>query len=151
VVRGSLRSRRRAGRIRACDDAVVEIDDAVVEIWNNPACSKCAGAREALDAAGVGYRLRPYLEQPPTVDELTEVLDRLGARPWDICRLGEPAAVAGGMAGWPRDEESVPRWIAAMVEAPELIQRPILLLDDGTAAVGRSPQALGEVLSRLGR
>ena len=42
----------------------------------------------------------------------------------------EPAATARGMADWPRDEAAVPRWIDAMVAAPELIQRPILLLDD---------------------
>ena len=120
-------------------------------MWNNPSCSKCAGARETLDSAGVAYRLRPYLEQPPTAEELVDVLARLGAQPWDICRLGEPAATARDMADWPRDDAAVPRWIAAMVEAPELIQRPIVLLDDGSAVVGRSPQALADVLRRARR
>jgi arsenate reductase (glutaredoxin) len=40
----------------------------------------------------------------------------------------------------------VPRWLQAMVEAPELIQRPILLRDDGTAVAGRSPEALDRAL-----
>src|SRR5690606_28051761 len=104
-----------------------------VEMWNNPSCSKCAQARSTLDGALVPYRLRAYLDEPPTVEELTEVLRRLGVPPWEICRTGEPAAVAMGMADWPRDEASVPRWIEAMVASPELIQRPILLLDDGSA------------------
>ncbi|HEY8471135.1 MAG TPA: ArsC/Spx/MgsR family protein [Natronosporangium sp.] len=94
------------------------------------------------------FTLRAYLDQPPTVEELTEVLRRLDARPWDICRLGEPAAAARGMADWPRDEASVQRWIEAMVAAPELIQRPILLLDDGSALVGRTPEALTEAVRR---
>lgn len=119
-----------------------------MELWNNPACAKCATARETLDAARVPYRLRAYLEQPPTAAELAEVLRRLGAQPWDVCRTGEPAAVARGMAGWPRDAAHAPRWIEAMVESPELIQRPILLLDDGSAVVGRTPEALDEAVRR---
>jgi arsenate reductase (glutaredoxin) len=123
----------------------------MTEVWNNPSCTKCAGARETLDAARVPFRLRAYLEQPPTAEELADVLRRLGAQPWDICRLDEPAAVARGMAGWPRDEPNAPRWIEAMVAAPELIQRPILLLDDGSALVGRTPEALAEAVRRTRR
>jgi arsenate reductase len=119
-----------------------------VEIWNNPACSKCAAARETLDAAQLPYRLRPYLEQPPTEAELVDVLRRLGAAPWDVCRLAEPVAGELGLADWPRDDASAGRWIAAMVEHPQLIQRPILLLDDGGALIGRTPEALDEAAGR---
>ncbi|MET8907420.1 ArsC/Spx/MgsR family protein [Micromonospora sp. NPDC004551] len=122
-----------------------------MEIWNNPSCSKCAGARASLDEARVPYRLRAYLTEPPTADELTEVLRRLDARAWEICRTGEPAATAQGMADWPRDDATEARWVAAMVEHPELIQRPILLLDDGGALVGRTPEALDEAVRRSGR
>ena len=121
-----------------------------MEVWNNPACSKCAAARETLDAARVPYRLRSYLDDPPTVEELAEVLRRLGAQRWDVCRLHEPAAQRRGMADWPRDEAAVGRWLAAMVESPELIQRPILLLDDGGALVGRSPETIAEAVRRAG-
>jgi arsenate reductase len=65
-----------------------------------------------------------------------------------VCRLNEPAAAARGMAGWPRDEANAPWWIEAMVAAPELIQRPILLLDDSSALVGRTPEALAEAVRR---
>lgn len=121
-----------------------------MELWNNPSCSKCATVRATLDEARVPYRLRAYLDQPPTVAELTEVLRRLDAQPWDICRTAEPAAVALGIADWPRDEADVPRWIEAMVAHPELIQRPILLLDDGSALVGRTPDALEDAVRRTG-
>lgn len=122
-----------------------------MELWNNPSCSKCAVARDTLDAAGVPYRVRAYLDQPPTAAELADVLRRLGAQPWEICRTGEPAAVALGIAGWPRDEANAQRWIDAMVAAPELIQRPILLFDDGSAAIGRTPEALGDAVERGSR
>ncbi|MGW5668808.1 ArsC/Spx/MgsR family protein [Micromonospora sp. NPDC003776] len=119
-----------------------------MEIWDNPACSKCAAARSTLDEARVPYRLRAYLTEPPSAEEVTEVLRRLGARAWDICRTGEPAATALGVADWSRDDDSEPRWIAAMVAHPELIQRPILLLNDGGALVGRTPEALDEAVRR---
>ena len=122
-----------------------------MEIWDNPACSKCAAARSTLDGARVPYRLRAYLDDPPSAAELADVLRRLGAQPWDICRTGEPAARRLGMADWPRDAVSTGRWIAAMVDHPELIQRPILLLDDGAAVVGRTPQALGDAVRRTTR
>ena len=126
----------------------------IVEVWNNPSCSRCAAARRTLDEARVPYRLRAYLDEPPTEAELTRVLERLGAQPWDICRLGEPAAGQLGLADWPRTAEHAPRWVAAMVAHPQLIQRPILLIDEDaapdqrSAVVGRSPEALDEVVQR---
>jgi arsenate reductase len=123
----------------------------VVEIWNNASCSKCAAARTTLDAARVPYRLRAYLEQPPTEGELAEVLRRLDAQPWEICRTDDAAARRLGMHEWPRDQGSTGRWITAMVEHPELIQRPIVLLDDGDAVVARTPQTLDEVVRRSAR
>jgi len=117
-------------------------------MWNNPTCSKCATARETLAEARVPVRLRAYLDQPPTTEELVDVLRRLDAQPWDICRVDEPVARLLGIPEWQRDDASVGRWVAAMVEHPQLIQRPILLLDDGGAVVGRSGEALDEVIRR---
>ncbi len=49
-----------------------------VEVWFNPSCSKCRIAREQLDEAGVEYRLRRYLDDPPTEAELRTALAALG-------------------------------------------------------------------------
>ncbi|GGK39974.1 hypothetical protein GCM10010124_35810 [Pilimelia terevasa] len=120
----------------------------MVTMWDNPACAKCATAREALAAAGVPVHLRAYLTSPPTAAELADVLARLGAGPWEICRLGEPAAAALGLADWGRTPADVPRWLAAMAAHPELIQRPIIVADDGTARVARGAEALAEAVRR---
>lgn len=109
-----------------------------------PGCSKCTAALEMLDEAGVEVEQRRYLEQAPTADELRDVLHRLRLEPWDITRLAEPAAVELGMAEWPRERN---RWIAALAEHPVLIQRPILLLEDGTALLGRTEQQLRDAIS----
>ena len=41
-----------------------------MEIWLNPACNKCRTAVAELDAAGVEYTVRRYLDEPPTAAEL---------------------------------------------------------------------------------
>jgi arsenate reductase len=118
-----------------------------MEIWLNPACSKCRIATETLDAAGVTYTVRRYLDDPPTAAELTDVLKRLGLEPWDIARLGESVATQLGLADKPRDAASRASWIELLVAHPILIQRPILTAADGTTVVGRSPDELDRALA----
>lgn len=117
-----------------------------MEIWVNPACSKCRAATSAFDEAGIEYTVRRYLDEPPSAQELTEVLERLGLEPWDITRTNESVAKEIHLTDIPRDAENRGRWIAAMVEHPILIQRPILTADDGTTVVGRDPAALDQAI-----
>jgi arsenate reductase (glutaredoxin) len=121
-----------------------------MEIWINPACSKCRGALELLDTEGAEYTVRRYLEDVPTEEELREVLDRLGLEPWEITRTGEPAAVELGLGEWPRDADARERWIGALAARPQLIQRPLITAADGTAVVGRTEEAVREALRRSG-
>jgi arsenate reductase len=117
-----------------------------VEIWINPACSKCRSAVHILDEAGLSYTVRRYLEDPPTAQELDEVLRRLGLEPWDITRTGEPVAKELDLKSWSRTPADRDRWIEALVAHPKLIQRPIITADDGTTVVARSPEAVRSVL-----
>ncbi len=119
-----------------------------MEIWINPACSKCRSAISLLDAEGAEYTVRRYLEDVPSADEIRAVLDRLGLEPWDITRTQEADAKELGLKEWARDEASRDRWITALAEHPKLIQRPIITADDGTALVARSEDAVQEALSR---
>lgn len=115
-----------------------------MEIWINPACSKCRAAVERLDEANVPHAVRRYLEDPPTVAELDEALVRLGMQPWELARSGDGDEA---IAALPREAGYRAEWLAAMVARPSLIQRPVLLLDDGTAVVGRTPEALERAIS----
>ena len=72
------------------------------------------------------------------------LLRRLGAEPWEIARDRESAEA--GFAGLPRDADHRDDWISALVAHPRAIQRPIILLDDGTAVVARDPETLDRVL-----
>lgn len=119
-----------------------------MEIWINPACSKCRSALTVLDAEGADYTVRRYLEDVPSAEEIRAVLDRLGLEPWDITRTQEAVAKELGLKEWARDSGSRERWIAALSEHPTLIQRPIITADDGSALVARSEEAVRDALGR---
>ncbi|WP_406367258.1 ArsC/Spx/MgsR family protein [Streptomyces sp. NBC_01546] len=123
-----------------------------MEIWINPACSKCRSALTLLDAEGADYTVRRYLEDAPSEEEIREVLGRLGLEPWDITRTSDPLAKETGVRDLPREETDAARgrWIAHLAAHPKLIQRPIITAEDGTAVVARSEEAVREALSRKG-
>jgi arsenate reductase len=116
-----------------------------IEIWINPACSKCRSAKADLDAAGVDYVERRYLEEPPSTAELAEVLDRLGLQPWEIARAADTKE-AGIVL--PKDAEHREQWIEALVANPRAIQRPIITASDGTTAVARDPETVAALIER---
>ena len=99
-----------------------------MEIWLNPACSKCQAATAELDAAGVAYTVRRYLEDPPTAAEPRDHLAEAGI---DL----------------PREPGAREAWLAAMAAAPATIQRPIITAADGTTVVGRDPDTLDRVVA----
>ncbi|WP_405612445.1 ArsC/Spx/MgsR family protein [Streptomyces sp. NBC_00076] len=119
-----------------------------MEIWINPACSKCRSAVSLLDAEGADYTVRRYLDDVPSEDEIRGVLDRLRLEPWDITRTQEAVAKELGLKEWPRDESARGRWIEALAAHPKLIQRPIITAEDGTALVARSDEAVRDAVSR---
>jgi len=115
-----------------------------VEVWFNPSCSKCRVARQQLDEAGIAYTLRRYLDDPPSEPELRAALAALGLRPWDITRMSEPLARELGLAQMAQDEDA---WIALLAQHPRLIQRPLVLTEDGRAWVARDDATLTEVVA----
>ncbi|WP_055535848.1 arsenate reductase family protein [Streptomyces graminilatus] len=119
-----------------------------MEIWINPACSKCRGALSLLDAEGAEYTVRRYLDDVPTEAEIRDVLDRLGLEPWDITRTQEAVAKELGVREWGREAADRERWVAALAAHPKLIQRPIITAEDGSAVVGRSEEAVRDAIAR---
>ena len=117
-----------------------------MEIWVNPGCSKCRTAVSELDGAGASYTTRRYLDDPPTVAEIENVLTRLGLEPWDITRLAE--AEAAEIRAVPKDSEHRDQWVRALADHPRLLQRPIVTLDDGTAVVARDAETLDRLTGR---
>jgi arsenate reductase len=114
-----------------------------VEVWVNPACSKCRAATSALDEAGVDYTVRRYLDEPPTAEELGDVVGRLGLEPWDVARPKETKEAGIDL---PRDAAHRDDWLAALAAHPRAIQRPIITADDGSAVVARDRETLARLV-----
>ena len=114
-----------------------------MELWHNPRCSKSRAAKAILDDSQVGYVERRYLEDPPDGATLERVLNALGKEPWEITRMGEAEAKALGLREKAHDRQA---WIAVLAANPLLIERPILIADDGRAVVGRPPELINDLL-----
>ena len=108
---------------------------------HNPRCSKSRAALDLVQESGVDLPVRNYLQLPPTVDELREIVRLLGVRPIDIVRRGEEPYATLGLSKDTPDEEV----LRAMAEHPILIERPIVVRG-GRAVVGRPTEKVREIL-----
>jgi arsenate reductase len=115
-------------------------------IWHNPRCSKSRTTLGLITAAGVEPAVRRYLDDPPTAAELDAALTALGLAPWELARMGEPLAAVLGLAELARDAATRGEWIAILSANPRLIERPVVIADDGRAVLGRPPENVTELL-----
>jgi len=113
-----------------------------VTLYYNPRCSKSRAALELLERRGVRPAVVEYLETPPTQETLETLLGMLGLEPRELMRRHEPEYQAAGL-----DDAKLTRrqLIAAMVEYPKLIERPIVVRN-GRAVIGRPPERVLELL-----
>lgn len=110
-------------------------------VWFNPSCSKCRGTRDLLAERGVAADYVRYLDDAPDRAELERVMGLLGLEdPRQMMRTGEPVYGELGLAGAEPDE-----LLAAMVEHPVLIERPIVIRGD-RAVIARPPERVLELL-----
>lgn len=112
-------------------------------VYFNPGCSKCRNALALLDEHDASPRVIEYLKTPPTVDELRDILGKLGMRPEQLVRKNEEIYKTKYAGRTLTDEQ----WIQAMVDDPILIERPIVVRGN-RAVIGRPPE---NVLALLGK
>ena len=113
-----------------------------VKIYHNPRCAKSRETLKLLQEKGIQPEIIEYLKHPPTTEELTEILSKLGLQPRQLMRIKEAEYKENGL-----DDKSLSdtELIEAMIRIPKLIERPIVLAD-GKAAVGRPPEAVLAIL-----
>ena len=111
-------------------------------IYHNPRCSKSRQTLEILNHQDVDTEIILYLENPPSVEEVTSILQKLGLSSRDIIRKGEEEYKLLNIKDQSLTENEL---ISFMSENPKLIERPIVVKDD-KAIIGRPPE---NVLSLL--
>jgi arsenate reductase len=110
-------------------------------LWFNPRCGTCRRALDLLRARGREPELRRYLEDPPTVEELRDLLDKLGLPPHAIARTSEDEYQALRLSERTSPEEM----LQALVQHPRIIERPLLVRGD-RAVVARPAERVLEII-----
>ncbi|MEM7466796.1 MAG: arsenate reductase (glutaredoxin) [Pseudomonadota bacterium] len=105
-------------------------------IYHNPRCSKSRNTLELLRNAGVAPTIIEYLEAPPSVDELRQILAKLSLKPRELMRTKEAQYADQGLDDPTLNDDQL---IATMVEHPVLIERPIVI-KGSKAVIGRPPE-----------
>ncbi len=112
-----------------------------VVVYHNARCSKSRSACELLAARGIKARIINYLENPPTREELRELVKKLGMKPAELVRRGEEV-FRQNYAG---KELSDDEWLTALATHPILIERPIVVRGD-SAVVGRPTEKVAQLI-----
>jgi len=113
-----------------------------VTIYHNPRCSKSRQTLALLEERGIKPVVVNYLQSPPDARTLAKLLAMLGLEPRGLMRRKEAPYTELNLddANLGSDE-----LIAAMVENPILIERPIVVAGD-RAVIGRPPEAVLNIL-----
>ena len=113
-----------------------------VTILHNPRCSKSRNSLALLKEQGIEPDVRLYLENPPTKDELTSILEMLAIPAKDLLRRGEPEYKKLDLGNQNLSEQQL---IQLMIKHPKLIERPIVIAG-GKAVIGRPPEQVLNLL-----
>lgn len=112
-----------------------------ITIYHNPRCSKSRQTLALLEENKADIHIVPYLDTPPTPEALQDIIALLGVSAMEIVRTGEDEYKDAGINQNSSDEEV----IQAIVKAPKLLQRPIVV-GNGKAAIGRPPENVLKIL-----
>jgi len=92
---------------------------------------------EILNNKAVEPTIIEYLKNPPSKEELEEIIQKLNIQPSELIRFKEEKAKELGISA--TDDLTLEEWLTIMTENPVLIERPIVISDNG-AVIGRPPE-----------
>lgn len=113
-----------------------------VKMYHNPRCTKSRQTLQLLKDRGIEPEVIEYLKTPPSFEELSDIIDKLGIKPRDLIRKQEAEYKANGLDDNQLDNETIVR---TMVNNPILIERPIVIANN-KAAIGRPPENVLDIL-----
>lgn len=113
----------------------------MTKIYHNPRCRKSRQTLAILEDKNEVIEIIKYLEDTPTIEELSEIIQKLKIAPIDLVRTSE----AIWKEQFKNKQLSDDELIAAMAKYPKLIERPIVI-KNGKAVLGRPPEKVLEIL-----
>jgi len=113
----------------------------MIVIYHNPKCTKSREALEIIKNSGKEFKIREYLNDPLSEDELNGLLKKLQFSPLQLIRQNESV--------WKDDFKSLNlkdgELISIMAKHPKLIERPVVE-NDNRAVIGRPPSNINLIL-----
>lgn len=112
-----------------------------MKYYHNPRCTKSREGLAYLNEKGIEPELILYMKEPLSQTELEELIEALGIDAIDLVRTKEKIWKEE-FAGKELEEDEL---ILAMIEYPNLMERPIFL-KDGQAAIGRPKENFDSII-----
>ena len=116
--------------------------DLPVTVYHNPACGTSRSVLAMLGEAGYQPQVVEYLKAGWSEAQLRDILKRSGASARDLLRTRGTRAEELGLTAEDVSEDAI---LAAMVEDPALVNRPIVATPHG-AVLARPAERVFEVL-----
>jgi len=115
-----------------------------VIIFHNPRCSKSRACLELITSMGITPRVKLYLDEIITNDELNNILHMLGIKPRELLRKSEEEYKTYNLDDNKLEDEEI---IKIIIENPILIQRPLVIANN-SAIIGRPPENIFKLLNK---
>lgn len=110
-------------------------------IYHNPRCSKSRQSLALLEEASVSFKVKEYLKEPLSKNELEGIIQRLSISPQELLRKKEAEYKLAALHD-DSDHESI---VNAIIKYPKLMERPVI--DNGDSAViGRPPENVKKII-----
>ena len=113
-------------------------------LYHNPRCSKSRQTLELLRQHQIEPEIILYLDSPPSITELSDLLTKLAFRASDLLRKGE-SIYKEKVKPYDLTEQDL---LALMVEYPKLIERPIAVCGK-RAVLGRPPENVLKLINPI--
>lgn len=104
----------------------------MIQIYHNPRCGKSRNCLAFIKESKKEFEIINYLEQTPSFDELSSLIEKLNLEPIQLVRTKEKIWIENFKNKQMSDNEI----IQAIVSNPILIERPIVVIGN-KAIIGR--------------
>lgn len=115
-----------------------------LQIWHNISCSKSNSAKCYLEDNSIDINIRDYLNNPPTVSELKELLYKLNLPLNELIRDTEKLYFDLDIKNI-KDENTI---LELLSKNPILIQRPIIV-GEKKAFIARPPKRIEDIINEF--